>query len=102
MLQPDTCHVWVLNRMVPNLVVVLLATEYVFPGVGIHLEGFPYDTLCLLILWLWCGWLMFAEEVPAPARRRVNEGVFLDGQLEPSPLHAPQLIELRADVGSSH
>jgi hypothetical protein len=51
-------QVWVVNRMVPSLVTVLLATSLVFPEIGLGLrDHIPYDTVCLMALWLWCGWL---------------------------------------------
>ncbi len=50
-------HVWVLNRLAPTAYVFLVATQYLFPHLrlGSH-WGPPWDTFCLIALWLWCGW----------------------------------------------
>jgi hypothetical protein len=49
--------VWVLNRLAPTMVVFLVATQHVFPYVGLgSYWGPPWDTFGLMALWLWCGW----------------------------------------------
>jgi hypothetical protein len=50
-------HLWVLNRLAPTVYVLIVATHYVFPrlGLGDH-KGTPWDTFCLMGLWAWCGW----------------------------------------------
>jgi hypothetical protein len=53
-LRPAHQHILVLNRVEPTLAVVLLIA---FPLVALNLYVFPYDTLVLLVLWLWCGWI---------------------------------------------
>ena len=99
--QPDTHTVWVLNRMVPNLVVALLVIEYLFPGVGIKLYEFPYDTVCLGLFWLWCGWLALKEAGEVPRALPV-EKAGRDAEPVDLPSYAPQLVELSADVGGPH
>lgn len=47
--------VWVLNRMVPSLVVLLLIGEYLLPACGA--TGQPWGTYVVMLFWLWCGWL---------------------------------------------
>ena len=51
-------NLWVLNSMVLYLVLLLLILEYVAKPYGWIPSWFPqpYDTTCLFILWLWCGW----------------------------------------------
>jgi hypothetical protein len=50
-------NVWVLNPMEPILAVLLLASVYLFPFIGLNPWRFPYDTVCLFVFWLWCGGL---------------------------------------------
>jgi arabinofuranan 3-O-arabinosyltransferase len=48
-------HIWLLNRVVPNLTVLVIATQAVFPLLGLGtFFGPPWDTFCLMALWLWC------------------------------------------------
>jgi hypothetical protein len=77
-LEPGLRNFWVLNRAVPSALALLIAIEHGFPQLGIgasvtstwwtsplkittslYDEGQPWDTLCILALWLWCGivWL---------------------------------------------
>lgn len=69
-------HLWVWNRFVPTMLAVLLVIEHAFPSldaaltarVGMlspqlmmfstapYVGGYPWDTYCLIVLWLWCGW----------------------------------------------
>jgi hypothetical protein len=72
-------QICVLNSMTLSLLVLLAITEFMFPGLGISvsvsapalkegpiplplkystgLVGTPWNTFCLMALWLWCGWL---------------------------------------------
>jgi hypothetical protein len=54
---PDCRTRWVVNRMLPTLAVALLIIEHLFPviGVQVYVGGQPWDTYCLLLMWLWCG-----------------------------------------------
>lgn len=46
-------NVWLLNRVVPTAVVIMLVLyEYS------NLSGTPVDTYCLLAFWAWCAWLV--------------------------------------------
>ena len=82
----------VLNRLVPSLLVLLLAIEHLFPALNVFvtvkagvpgigytspdgtistLLSTPWDAYCLLVLWLWCGWQWVRErpsQPEAPAR----------------------------------
>jgi hypothetical protein len=66
-------NIWVFNRMAPSLTVLLLATVWVFYPLhwGTY-YGPPWDTYCLMVLWLWCGVLAF-REARAEARKRRGE-----------------------------
>ncbi|MBV9123604.1 MAG: DUF2029 domain-containing protein [Planctomycetes bacterium] len=46
-------QVWVLNRMVPSLLVLMVFLYNFY-----NLRDPPYDTYGLMALWLWCGWLL--------------------------------------------
>jgi hypothetical protein len=97
--QPGHGSVWVLNRVEPTLLLVLLATMYVFPLFGLGLRSLPYDTFCLMLLWAWCGWLTL----------RMRDRVSLPGADEgpgreplPAADHPAQEVELGPDVGGPH
>jgi hypothetical protein len=69
-------NLWVWNRFVPTMLALLLVIEHVFPTLdagltahvgalsprylmlnsGVYVGGFPWDTFCMIVLWLWCGW----------------------------------------------
>jgi hypothetical protein len=49
--------VWALNRMAPTAYLLLLATNYLFPSLGLGSHwGTPWDTFILMGVWAWCGW----------------------------------------------
>jgi hypothetical protein len=56
-LRPAYGQIWVLNRMAPTLFLLLVAVQHLFPLLrwGSH-YGQPWDTFCLMGLWLWCAW----------------------------------------------
>jgi hypothetical protein len=56
-LRPAYGQIWVLNRMAPTLFLLLVAVQHLFPlfNWGCH-YGQPWDTFCLMWLWLWCSW----------------------------------------------
>jgi arabinofuranan 3-O-arabinosyltransferase len=60
-------NIWVFNRMLPTLTVVLLSTQFIFPHIGLgSYYSVPWDTLCLIAMWLWCGGLwLWHRELPA-------------------------------------
>lgn len=92
-------NVWVLNSMALNLFAFLLATNVVLPPLGFGLYSGPWDTYCLMALWLWSGWLWMRQPDPAvwPAGEASR-----DGQPVGSGVHAPQLPQLSAGVGGTH
>jgi hypothetical protein len=86
-LEPSLRNIWVLNRAVPSALALLLAIEHGFPQLGIgasvtstwwtsplkittslYEEGQPWDTLCILALWLWCGIVWLRTPVLQPAK----------------------------------
>jgi hypothetical protein len=94
-------HVWILNRMVPTLVALIFGAAYVMPGVWMNLTIFPYDTLCIVLLWLWCGWLWLRAADKPAERESCPETLRKDLPL-PAPVHTPQFVQLRADVRRPH
>lgn len=68
LLETGQRNLWVVNSMTPSLVAALFAAAHLLPGLGVDLyAGEPWDTYCLLALWLWCGWLWMSQrhgEVP--------------------------------------
>jgi hypothetical protein len=92
--------VWTLNRMAPTAYVLLLATNYLFPGLGLGSHwGPPWDTFCLAGVWAWCGWqwLRHGEKVATswedgePAEPPFDvvpaSGVGRNGEADASPAH---------------
>lgn len=73
--------VWVVNRIEPTVLLVL-ALLYLVVG----LRDPPYDTFCLIGMWLWCGWLLVRRS----------------GSLRSSLAAAEEVVELSADVGRAH
>jgi hypothetical protein len=83
-LGPRHRQLCVLNSVVLTLLVLLLAIEHWvrFLGISVSISanclpgspvtqpiqfssgayGTPWDTFCLLLLWLWCGWLWLYEK----------------------------------------
>jgi arabinofuranan 3-O-arabinosyltransferase len=91
-------NIWVANRMFPSLSVFLLATGYVLPLFGFGLRDFPWDTICLMAFWLWCGWLWARTPHQSPAREStINEK---SDPVESSG-DAAQFVQFRAHVGGS-
>jgi hypothetical protein len=100
-LQTGLRHVWVVNSMTMTLVGLFLVVCYVYPTVCLYIHRFPYDTITLLALWLWCGWLWLRVPVRRPRTtasfwEKDDQHLRLDG------FHAPQGVQLGADVGSPH
>jgi arabinofuranan 3-O-arabinosyltransferase len=50
-------QVWLLNRMVPTLLLLVALTGNWLQTIGFcPIFGTPWDTFCLMALWMWCGW----------------------------------------------
>jgi hypothetical protein len=94
-------NLWVVNSMTLTLFALLLATAYVLPIWDIGVYGFPWDTVCLMALWLWCGWLWNRQPdssaEPAPSKEASR-----DGELSDSIVYAAQLPQLPTGVGGTH
>jgi arabinofuranan 3-O-arabinosyltransferase len=90
---------WVQNRVEPTVLVLLFATVYVFPLLGLGLRALPYDTFCAIGLWLWCGWLLLrSPRAAAPIGPKSMEDWSVPGPtLEPA-----QLVELDPNVARAH
>jgi hypothetical protein len=86
-LRPAYRNIWVVNRVLPNLVLVLLATLWVFPHLGGGgYFGTPWDTYCLLVIWLWCGVLwLWRKGTPRPGEPAATPEAPL-AVFSPSPL----------------
>ncbi len=77
LLQTRYVNVWVFNRMVPTLAVLLLLTQPLAPVLGLgSYYGPPWDTFVLMALWLWCGglWLLGEPEPAEAAKEEVPAG----------------------------
>jgi hypothetical protein len=55
-------HVWVLNRFVPTVTVVLVVLENLALP-----RDFPFATIGLILLWGWCGWQLLRAPDGEPA-----------------------------------
>lgn len=74
-------NIWVLNRLVPTLLVTMALIYPLFPYTGP-----PVDMYCLIALWVWCGWLVgsrWEARNPPPA--------------QPVPLHMDMPVEVTHD-----
>ncbi len=52
-------NVWVWNRMAPSMIVVLIIIEFAITPLTLNMPpawAVPWDTFCIIVLWLWCGW----------------------------------------------
>jgi hypothetical protein len=71
---PGGRHVLVLNCVVPTLVVALLLASGPLDS-----DALPWDTFCLIALWLWCGWKVWrtpaGEAPPHKAGQPSDTGV---------------------------
>jgi hypothetical protein len=116
-------HLWVLNRMAPTLVFVLLFVEHVQPHLPIdamvtgHVfgtpvgfqvttkmwqDGQPWDTYVVMFLWLWCGILWLRTPLKAPATPW-PDAPGADVVLLPAErAKAAESIQLRTDIVGSH
>jgi arabinofuranan 3-O-arabinosyltransferase len=123
-LQPAYRNIWVVNRMVPNVLLLLIVLEQTEPHVGMSVTftGYwwsfageatlrmhdqnrfvlqPWDTYLIIFLWLWCGisWLRQRDEASTPvaAEGKVSSADIGDGLGQ-----AAEFIELSPDVRSGH
>jgi hypothetical protein len=53
---------WVRTGTLAGLLLALLAYEHIFTQEGGQELGFPLDTVCLGLLWVWCGWQVVSGE----------------------------------------
>jgi hypothetical protein len=129
LLQPGYGHVWALNSLILTIIGILLFIEHslhfmvieasvraaflefwpIFESWPIHQpllisgdwKGTPWETFCLLVLWLYCGWLWLrtpqAVAQPIPPGREATAASTVDGAVD-----APKLVQLGADVGGPH
>jgi hypothetical protein len=129
LLQAGYGHVWALNSLILTIIGILLFIEHslhfmvieasvkaaflenwpVFESWPIHQpllisgdwKGTPWETFCLLVLWLYCGWLWLrtpqAVAQPISPGRDGTGASTVDGAVG-----APQFVQLGADVGGTH
>jgi arabinofuranan 3-O-arabinosyltransferase len=73
LLRPRYHNIWVVNRMIPSLVLLLILTQPLFPEIGLGgYYGTPWDTFVLMALWLWSGWLWVRDRKHAPRMNMVG------------------------------
>jgi hypothetical protein len=92
-------NIWVLNRVEPTLLVLLVATTTVFPLVGLGLRALPYDTLFLMALWAWCGWLVVrgrSDPTTPPTELRREDSVL------GASTRSAEFVQLGANVRGPH
>jgi hypothetical protein len=87
---------WAVNRMIPSLVTVLIVTPAaLYPLLGLGAFNVPADAICLILIWLWCGWLWWREPMnPDEKSTEFSSAV--------SRLRAPKFVEFGADVDGAH
>jgi hypothetical protein len=76
---------WVVNSLTLSLVSVLMFTAHGLPLLGYGVQGFAFDTACIVVIWLWCGWKWMRWPTLGDAS-----------------LDAAQFVQLRADVAGAH
>jgi hypothetical protein len=60
-LEGGQANIWLLNRMAPTLLVLFMLSHWLLPMLlG---SSIPWDTICLIGFWFWCGWLSLEESV---------------------------------------
>jgi hypothetical protein len=106
-------NICVLNSLTLSLLVLLALTEFLFPllsisvsvflpglaGSGIPmplkystvLRGTPWDTFCLIALWLWSGWL-WLRSPQSPPEGRLEEAPASAGSAASAEIDAAQLV----------
>jgi len=123
LLRADYRNLWVVNRMVINVLVLLLFIEHVQQQFPLNLEisgwlmdkqvkgrifttqlwhgGWPWDTFVALFLWLWCGmlWVLTPRKPAAPLLPGSPEADVMLLSLADA---AAESVESAADVDGSH
>jgi arabinofuranan 3-O-arabinosyltransferase len=90
---------WVQNRVEPTILVLLFATVYLFPLLGLGLRALPYDTFCAIAFWLWCGWVILRSPRAPTAVGSESMG----DESAPGVTREPtELVELDPDVAGAH
>jgi hypothetical protein len=129
LLQAGYGQIWTLNSLILTIIAVLLFIEHSLHFLGISAsvqasflqswpiveswpihqplpfsgdwKGTPWETLCLMVLWLYCGWLWIRMPRAMPpaqkSKREATAGSRVDGALDTA-----QLVQLGADVGGTH
>jgi arabinofuranan 3-O-arabinosyltransferase len=72
---PRARALWVYHRLIPGLVVLLVLLSQLLrlrPSAAAAGLAIPWDTFCLLALWLWCGWLSWNAELSSALRSTVR------------------------------
>ncbi len=122
LLQADYPHIWVVNRMVPNVLALFLLIEHALPHFTFHFSasgtligtvmegrifttalwhhGQPWDTFLAIYLWLYCGLLWILT--PRRQKRRILPGSPDADVLLASDDPAAQTIELETHVRGGH
>jgi hypothetical protein len=91
--------IWVFNQAPLYFLVMLWLTEHAFPGWGLgpgtaKYWHEPWDTYCLILLWIWCGgrWLRSdpgAIQLPAPSEWAKRKDAAL-AEITPAPAASPE------------
>jgi hypothetical protein len=122
-------QIWALNSLILTMIAILLFIEHSLHFMGIEAsvkatflqnwpileswpihqplpisgdwKGTPWETLCLMVLWLYCGWLWYRmhRALPPPQKSERDRTVasLVDGTLD-----ASQLVQLGADIRRAH
>jgi hypothetical protein len=90
---------WVINRMIPTLTVILIVMpNLLYQILQVDAFNVPADTVCIVLIWLWCGWLWLKgpEEPTAsiPTTWMTAPAI--------SQINAPKFIQRRTDVIRTH
>jgi hypothetical protein len=99
LLQPVFRNVWTLNRMVPNVVLLLLMIEHLLPHLGIGATvtsfwwqgsrklttalydgGQPWDTYLIIALWLWYGFRWIRTPRPGSSKPPPTVSTYPDAE----------------------
>jgi hypothetical protein len=122
-------QIWTLNSLILTIIAILLFIEHSLHFLGVSAsvqanflqnwpileswpihqpmpfsgdwKGTPWETFCLMVLWLYCGWLWMRTPRAAPPPPKFK-GEAAAGSLVDGALDTAQLVQLGTDVGRPH
>jgi hypothetical protein len=85
-LEVDWRQIWIWNRFEPTLFALILASQYLFPLIGLDYRSFAWDTTFLMVLWLGCGWRLLRRQEDEVASAAAEPAPAAGDRASPLPL----------------